>query len=724
VEQVSVVSSVGEGAIVGGARGRLRYAPPVLLGAFLLFLVQPLIARYILPWFGGGPSVWTTCMLFFQVALLLGYAYAHLLVSRWAPQTQALVHMALLVGSVGLLLVLGKRWGTPILPGAAWKPMDAEAPVRHIVVLLAVAVGLPYFVLATTSPLLQSWFSLANPGRSPYRLYTLSNVGSLAALLSYPFVVEPTLTVRAQAQAWTAAYLVFCAFCAYCGLDALRAARPGREEAGASDHAEPAEPTRPAWTTGLLWVALPALASVMLLAVTNELCQEVAVIPFLWVLPLSLYLLSFIICFAGDRWYSRGAFSLLLLLAVPLTAAILPRADELPMRVQILAHSVTLFVCCMVCHGELVALKPHPRYLTAFYLAVAVGGALGGVFVGVIAPVVFNWFWELLIGLVLCWLLGLQAAYRALPIQRRYLRLVAVMSLLVCGGLAGSKCLDMLHRRDECLLITRNFYGVLTILNEDANDPTQHRHTLLNGRIIHGYQFQAADRRQQPVSYYGPTSGVGLAVRCHPRRGAPTPEQQRLRIGVVGLGTATMAAWARPGDYVRFYEINPTVLALATDARYFTYLRDCPARWDVVLGDARLSLERELRSGPQQFDILVLDAFSSDAIPAHLLTQEAFAVYLAHLRDQNSILAVHVSNKVLDLRPVVWALAAHFGLASAAIYARGDDDLTYTSDWMLLTRNPEFLRWPPVAEHASPPESGQTLRLWTDDFHNLFQIMK
>jgi hypothetical protein len=709
----------------------LRYALPITLGAFLLFQVQPMIAKHILPWFGGTPAVWTTCMLFFQVLLLAGYAYSHLLVCRLSPRGQAVLHTAVMVASLALLVGMVRAWGVPLVPGANWKPADSDFPIPRIVLLLTVAVGLPYFVLATTSPMLQAWFGRVRPGVSPYRLYTLSNAGSLLALLSYPVLVEPHLALRGQAGVWAVAYALFVVGYIYCAVaEGTLFGRAGRDAtcelplAAADGPVAIAPPTEaaPSRRRLLLWVALPALASVLLLATTNQMCQEVAVIPFLWVLPLSVYLLSFIICFDNPRWYSRSVYVPIMMLAVPQAFYVPLRQEELNIRLQVGALALALFVCCMVCHGELVALKPGPRRLTGFYLAVAIGGALGGLLVGLLAPVVFTGFWELYVALGLAWLLGLGVLFwrpfLPLPTSR------AVGYVLVAFTLA-LPLITILRPSDNVPVIFRgrNFYGVLRITDEYVGDAANRRHVLVHGRIKHGWQYLDASKRRKPNSYYALDSGIGLALTNHPRRLAAA--HPGLRIGCIGLGTGTLAVYGQSGDYLRFYEINPRVLELARDPRYFTYLADCPGQVEVALGDGRLSLERELQQGGgQRFDVLALDAFSSDAIPAHLLTREAFELYLRHLRDDQSILAVHISNRALDLRPVVYTVADELGMGVATIH-NPDEGLEVTaSDWMLMTRNPAFLQSPRIAAASIPRDESRPFRLWTDDYYNLFQIIK
>ena len=695
----------------------LQFALPIFLGAFLLFQIQPIIARCILPWFGGTPAVWTTCMLFFQVLLLGGYAYAHWVVTRLRPRGQAVAQGVLVTLSLALMGLLAWRWGVPIIPDSSWKPPTPDFPIPRIIALLTVAVGLPYFVLSTTSPLLQSWFARALPGKSPYRLYTLSNVGSLLALLSYPFLIEPALAMRAQAAVWSVGYVAFVVGYLVCVVVAAKTAGPAVEEATAAvDEGVPLTPRQK-----LLWIALPALASTLLLAVTNQMCQEIAVIPFLWIVPLSLYLLTFIICFDNPRWYSRSVYLPLLLASVPLLAAVMHRPDDLALKVQLPVYCGVLFICCMFCHGETVARKPRPRYLTSFYLAISIGGAVGGLFVALLAPLIFKRFYELHVALALCWALALVMLWRwqavsAMVRQPAACALVAASLLLPVWSMTRPAA-----GNSRVLLSSRSFYGTFYVKDENAQDPALHRHKLVHGGTVHGLQYCAPDYRRVPVSYYTPTSGIGLALQYHPRRLAGLP----LRIGVVGLGTGTLATYGRSGDALRYYEINPRVVAMAEDPRYFSFLSDCPARVSIALGDARLSLERELKEmGSQQFDVLALDAFSSDAIPAHLLTREALALYLQHLRKPDGILAIHTSNRSLNLQPIAFGLADSYVLQSALVIDPSKQRSAYASEWVLCTPSPTALQYPAIQKAAHSRPQWRQLRLWTDDYYNLYQILK
>jgi hypothetical protein len=781
----------------------LPYAVTIFLSAFLLFEVQLFLAKYILPWFGGVPAVWTTCMLFFQVLLLGGYGYAHWLAGQRSTTTQRAIHLSLIAASIAVISGFAYAWGTPLLPDDSWKPDADETPILYILMLLTVSVGLPFFVLSATNPLLQAWFSRAQPGVSPYRLYSLSNLGSLLGLVSYPFAIEVLVPLREQSWLWAGGYLAFCL-----GIVATGWRLGHARNAPKHSHIDK-ESTPPGKGQYAFWFALAACASVLLLATTNQMTQEIAVVPFLWMLPLTLYLLSFILCFDSDRWYSRRLYLPALVTMLALVTLLMEHGLKTHIFGQITIYSLTLFVACMVCHGELARLKPNPRHLTAYYLAISLGGAFGGVFVGILAPYWFLGFWEMPIGLVACCLLALAvmwsdkhsilhqgsripayvllaaalllggfvfsdmlidadsaaslyAAFGGGPLVllagaagvmlsigvlsgfrprraisgmlvARWLGIAhtdrqarvrlktgsALAALLVFGAIQLSIATDPM---EDTVLVTRNFYGLLAVMRHDADDPKENALTLRHGRITHGLQYQASERRLEPNTYYGPNSGISYAFRNHPKRLYASP----LRVAVIGLGTGTLAAYGRRGDDFRFYEINPDVIDMAWGGNAtFTYLNDTPASVSVVLGDARLALEREASNDePGDFDMLVIDAFSSDSIPVHLLTREAVEIYLDRLADRGG-LAIHISNRYVDLWPVVSRLAREFGLYHALIDSDGKEAPgEYSSHWALLSRDPWVVNTQAIARVMDKTPATTRARLWTDDYSNVFQVVR
>lgn len=702
-------------------------AVTTLVSAFLLFQVQPLISKMILPWFGGSTAVWTTCMLFFQSLLLGGYAYAHLLTVLRRPFLQAGIHLLLLAIAVLAL---------PINPDSVWKPPDSNYPTWRILLLLLANVGLPYFLLSSTAPLIQTWYGHVYRGRSPYRLYALSNLGSFAALLSYPFLFEPSFTTKTQGTLWSLTFGIFALLCGCLAVGIWRLRPPAAAPAkrATSTSGPDTEETSRCMTPldRLSWLLLSALGSVMLLAVTNHICQDVAVVPFLWVAPLSLYLLSFVICFDRESWYSRRLIGLFTAVTTVAASAVMldDHIDTLlgglstrfvlsdytdSLVVELCIFLACLFSACMLCHGELVRRKPPSQHLTVFYLFIAAGGASGGVLVAVISPLVFNSFLELNLGLLIVFVLA--ALLVAVEGEKTWLAgrrwLQWALSLAAVGGFLVVGQAQMMQIHADFVAAKRNFYGVLRVEEDLTGDADSHTRQLTHGRVVHGVQYLALGKQDISTFYYGETSGIAIAMRRYPRTGP-------MRVGAVGLGIGTVAALAKDGDCFRFYEINPDVVDLAN--RHFTYLRRSKATIEIALGDARLSLERE---PPQDFDIILLDAFSSDAIPAHLLTKEACIVYLRHLKPQG-VLVVHVSNWHLNLVPVVVGLADHFQMQAVFIERFGEETgAEAPSDWILLSNNEDFLNDAEVRTAGVRIDGANVpLLLWTDQYSNLFQILK
>jgi len=672
----------------------LLYALTIFASAFLLFLVQPIMAKQILPWFGGSAAVWTTCLVFFQFLLLFGYAYSDWTTRRLAARRQVTLHIVLLVASLASL---------PVIADAAWKPAGDEDPAWRILGLLTVTIGLPYFLLSTTGPLVQAWFARTFPAGTVYRLFALSNFGSLLALIAYPFAVEPWITTPQQSWGWSAGYAMFVVLCVG---SALYSARARPQAAGAAEAVTvPNDGPPPTAGNYAMWLLLSAMGSFMLLAVTNHITHDVASVPFLWILPLTLYLLTFILCFEGRGWYHRYAFLGPLLVVVGAMAwALHTERGIMDIKEAIPLNLVGLFVMCMFFHGELAALKPAPRHLTSFYLMVSLGGALGGLAVGLVSPKLFNTYYEFGVGLAATLLIAayvMRAMHPAVP-----------MLVLAAFGFTGFHLYHYtLTLYKDARVMTRNFYGAMRVKEVDAEDEKTAVRRLIHGVIMHGEQYLAPDRRREPTTYYGPASGIGRAIN-------DLRSSLAVRVGVVGLGTGTLAVYGRSGDVYRFYEINPQVVEIAR--KEFRFLNDSSARIETVLGDARLAMERE---PAQNYDLLVIDAFSSDSIPVHLITREALAVYLRHLKP-DGVIAFHVTNRFLQLAPVVKRIADEYRLHTALISDEAEDTSFSRTDWVLVTRNQALLERPAIADFASEIEDIPGLRVWTDDFNNLFQILK
>ena len=679
-------------------------AATIFLSAFLLFQVQPVVGKLVLPWFGGSAGVWTTCLLFFQLLLLLGYLYAHLVVRHLSHWWQVRLHGGLLLAA---LLTL------PLRLHPLFRPADGTEPLARLLALLVLTVGLPYLLLSSTGPLVQAW--VARRGHVPYRLFALSNLASMLALLSYPLVVEPFVPLRAQSWLWSAGFVAFAVL-------VFTLARRNAQERPLEPVIQESE-AAPAVGMKVLWIVFAAVPSMLLMAVTTHLSTNVAPIPFLWVLPLALYLLSFILCFEGTRWYWRGLFlGLLPVLLTVMTLSLKPNfrlADYHfqalntaagwlgSIRGQVVLFSGGLFVICMMAHGELARRRPRPQFLTGFYLRISLGGALGGCFVALLAPRLFTTYLELPLGLVaVAVIAALALVWDSSP--RRWWRPLAAGAWFLLAAALGLVAFG-LNRDASRLTVTRgrNFYGTLAVYD----NPEGTWRTLAHGTITHGGQFLDPAKAGIPGTYYSRDSGVGLAIAS--LSAAPR------KLGVVGLGSGSLAAYGRPEDRIRFYEINPLVEPFAR--RYFTFLGQGRAAAEVVLGDARLSLEAE---PPQGYDLLAIDAFSGDAIPVHLLTHEAFALYFRHLAP-GGVLAVHVSNKYLDLKPVVRAAVNAFGQTARLVDTESDAGAgAFGSTWLLVTRDAAFFDRPAFQKNGDVSLLPAAALLWRDDYSNLFRVLK
>lgn len=673
------------------------FAATIFLSAFLLFLVQPMIAKQILPWFGGAAGVWTTCLVFFQCALLAGYAYPDLIARKLQPKKQAWLHTALLLGSC---LVL------PVIAGDFWKPAGEANPIFGILALLAGVIGLPYVMLSTTSPMVQTWYARAYPGASPYRLFALSNLASMLALLSYPFLIEPTLGVKQQAWIWSGLYglfVVLATACAFRSAHAATAAGPA-----AAQDVDQTDVPAPAAATQIMWCALSATGSILLLGISNHVTQNISSIPLLWVVPLALYLLTFILSFDGQGWYKRKAFMVAtgVWLAAMGATLIAPQL-KFELKFQIVLFFSGLFVVCMFCHGELTHLKPAPRFLTRFYLMIALGGALGAILTGILAPLLLPAYYEFELGLTLAAVLLYLRLKSSTTAEFPSLRTgMACAGLLVAGGI-GITVTQIVNYNKDAVFTGRNFYTVLRVKEYGTPGEDTHSRVLVHGVINHGEQFLSPKYRRSATRYYSNDAGIGRAL-------ISKYDKPAVKVGILGLGAGAVSVYARKSDHWRMYEINPMVLDIAR--RDFTYLADSPAKIDVVLGDGRLAIERE---APQGYDLLAMDAFSSDSVPAHLITSEAFTAYERHLKP-DGILAIHVSNRFIDLAPAIKALADQHGFHGVIVYETG----ATVSDWILLSKDKSVLAHPRIADGAQALPEKKGMKPWTDDFHNLVQVLR
>jgi hypothetical protein len=659
------------------------YAATIFLSSFLLFLVQPIIAKQILPWFGGSAGVWTTCLVFFQSVLLAGYAYADW-TTRLGSRRQAYLHVALLAVSLACL---------PIIASSSWKPQGNEEPILRILLLLAATIGLPYFLLSTTTPLLQAWYWRRFQSAVPYRLFALSNFASLLALLGFPLLFEPAFDLKQLGWSWS---FVYAGFALLCGVVGLMSAN------GAATFAGPRASTpKVAMADQLLWLGLSAMGSIMLLAVTNHITQNISSVPFLWVLPLAIYLITFILAFDHPRWYVRPLFVALLLVLVPAMAYFVP---SLNLRVAAPLYLVGLFFTCMFCHGELARAKPDPAHFTRFYLMISLGGALGAVLVAIIAPLVLPGYFEL--GIVLLVLALVVAMRLQRPALWGGVAVAAATAVFIVQGMYGYV--------QGMRVMERDFYGV--VRTADHPDPVPYR-SMYHGGIMHGGQLLGDSFRNTPADYFGPTSGYGR-VFTSLREIAP---RQKLSVGVIGLGAGVIAAWMKPGDRLVFYEISPRVVEIAH--REFTFLSDTAAKTEIVLGDGRLSLERE---PPRGYDVLGIDAFSGDSIPMHLVTREAMALYVKHIKP-DGVIVFQATNRYIDLLPVVKRLAAEFGMEAVNVsdnpdVAEGPEYWYSATDQVIVTRNRKLLER--IDDFSDDIEDRASLPTFTDSHHNLLRILK
>ena len=636
-------------------------------------------------------------MLFFQSLLLLGYLYTHWMMRYLSTPRQSFLHIALLLLCLFFL---------PISPSEALKPQGSENPTGLILYLLGVTIGLPYMVLSTTGPLVQAWFAKERSDVVPYRLFALSNLGSMLALLAYPLVIESALPTRMQSWTWSAFFVVFVGCCVYLSRRSLALGDASPATPGmAKGIAEVPAPT-PTLGQQLIWVALAACPSMLMVADTSFMTENIAPIPLMWVMPLALYLLSFIICFEMPSWYKRVVWLPLLVLSLALLAY-LPNLGigEWPVSLSVGLNLLSFFVVCMACHGELALQKPNPRHLTSYYLMLSVGGFLGGFFVGVIAPYFFNSNYEFAVGLVLSAAVVLTALIGPAEGLARSWRIpVGVLGGAISMALVWASVSYHQSKSEGVTWKARNFYGSLKMYEYGGY------RRMLHGQIIHGQQYVSDDLRRLPTTYFTPASGVGLAMLAKGEKGP-------LHVGVLGLGVGTLVAYGRAGDVYRLYEIDPLVIELAQEK--FTYLSDTPAKLEIILGDGRLQLERE---PSQQFDVLVMDAFSGDSVPVHLLTLEAFAIYFNHLKT-DGVLAMNVTNAFLDLVPVLKRAADHYGKHIRLLEHPGDQGFAFASRWIVITDSKDFFDQTSL-QAMREVDAPKDFVAWRDDYSSLLAVLK
>ena len=737
----------------------IGFAAPLLLSAILLFWVEPMFAKMVLPLLGGTPAVWNTCMVFFQTGLLAGYAFAHSTTQRLGVRRQSALHVFVLFGAVLVLPV-------HIVFFRNWPPPSGHNPIPWLLMILLVSVGLPFFVLSTVSPTLQTWYAnTANSGRSdPYFLYSASNLGSILGLLSYPVLIEPYFPLAEQSRLWTAGYLSLIALDVVCALRLWRSHAPDHYPSPFLNSAEFAAGVEPVPAPGLWqrlrWVALAFVPSSLMLGVTTSFTTDFPPIPLFWVVPLAVYLLTFILVFAKKPFVSPELMNERLPFLI--LAALFPviSKTEWPVWLVIALDLLALFAVSAMSHGGLAQTRPPSTHLTEFYLWISLGGVLGGVFNALIAPLVFKRVLEYPLALILAALLRLPPGSRTK--QTKYVRLLDYGMPLVLAGMIAALlrsarafglqpgeglqllvfapalvlCLSFGKRPLRFALGTialfvsssfydgpygkplyadRSFFGVSRV----TTDASKKFHLLFHGSTLHGMQSLDARRGREPLTYYSRTGPIGDVF-------AALEGSSRLqRVAIVGLGAGSLASYGKPGQELTFYEIDPTVERIARRSQYFTFLRDSPAKVGVVLGDARLSL---VHAPDRGYGLIILDAFSSDTVPVHLLTREAIRLYFSKLAD-GGVLAFHISNRYLDLRPVLGDLAAD---ANAFCLLGNDSNISPAEEndgkraslWVVMTRQEKDLgglvrgsRWTVLsAEPRKPP--------WSDDFSNIVSVIR
>jgi len=700
------------------------YLVLAFVSAFELFLVQPLIAKYILPWFGGTASVWTACLLFFQAALFVGYLYAFM-ISKVRIKLQITVHTLLIAVSLAAIGLQFYFWHIPLLPPHTLLSEDiAGSPTVAVLLLLTISVGLPYIMLASTSPMVQAWFYGAKDDQKKpiFFFYAVSNAGSLLSLLLYPFLLEPLLTLSRQAELWSLGYVIFAIACTASAIFAAKGSSKADAEESPRSHAPTAAISPYA---AIQWLALSAVATILLIAFTNQICANVAPVPLLWLLPLAIYLISFILCFSSHATHIPTIAAVLML---PLTALILfITKHELQLGIipQLAAYFITLFCGCMMTLGLLHKLRPATSKITFYYLMIALGGAIGGILVGIAAPIVFNDYLELrailMVTTIICvWILRDKKWMSSWQVP------LYISALTIIGLLTHTP-----QRAKQTVVDkSRGFYGALKVMREDQPHDV-HVYSLMHGKICHGIQFDSGPLSRRPTAYFGPQSGIGIAFANHPKRKANADsttgetDRQPMRVAVLGMGIGTVAAYAEKGDDFRFYELSPDVIRIATNTAWFTYLANCRGKAEIIPGDARISLEKELKeNGPANYDIINMDAFNGDAIPVHLLTVEAFATYLKDLNPKDGVLAIQITNMYLDLVPVLAGIAEYYNLYGYVIEGKGDLHVTSDTRWVLLSRDKEYkIKVPAGAKVSRLDTNGKTI-LWTDDFSNILSVMK
>ena len=677
----------------------LAFRSTIFLSAFLLFSVQPMIAKILLPWFGGSTTVWTISLVFFTSSLLLGYLYAHV-IGGLKPRTQLVVHTVFMIVTIGLLITLWNAWGSPITPSLFFKP-NPTAPIRSLFGLLFLTIGIPYFLLAATTPLIQSWFHKTFHG-APYKLYSVSNIGSLGALLCYPIIIEPFLDVSTQGRIWAICFFVFTLLLFTCGWAFMMAVHAQTKSVVNKESSSKQEI--------FYWIVLSAIPAFFLVTVTNTITQGVASAPFLWVLPLALYLLTFIIVFDD---FEMPSYMLGGSLIFSSALAMFVLQNQLSATVTNLTGvlAALLFFVCLYFHQWLFETRPLPTRLTTYYVYLSLGGALGTIIASLVVPLVFVKSIELLVAVLIVFYFAVHRLFNTVDLfkTKSVLRRLFMTLLFISFVLVVYK---QINQNPDIIFETRNFYGSISVSQKSVGDDQVR--LLMNGRILHGLQVITSDQSSTPSTYYAESSGIGQQIRFM--------QEQRSsnRFGLVGLGSGTLAAYCKDGDKYQFFEIDPDVVSIAYNQ--FTFLSHCSGS-SVVLGDARLSLEQEQTEQKERFNLLAIDAFTDDSIPVHLLTSEALDLYLDRL-NTDGVIAFHVSNRFLDLVSVLKGLAQSHELHGVVVRDTNKTDVyKCESVWVLLSKNTSSLKDVFDGDVRRIEDIEKTV-YWIDAFSNLLSVVR
>lgn len=680
-------------------RSYLLYASTIFLSAFLLFVIQPIAGKHILPYFGGSSAVWATSLAFFTGMLFFGYLYVYVITSLSARR-QALIHLCVIALASAAMLLGLYNWHS-LYPSFDWTIGSTRAPTLNVLLALALGIGAPYFLLSTTGPLLQYWWGMS-ARKEAYKLYALSNLGSLIALAGFPFVIEPNIPLPTGETIWAVLFLLYAAVSAVICIGHLRL-----KHADESVNTTSVPPTPV--STWALWIALAALPSYMLVATTTVLTQVVAPVPLLWTVPLALYLITFIIAFSG---WGKSIFLPLLVLGAGHAAYMYTTGDYYDLVSRVSWYLVLLLLCGLLCHARLYHIRPDTRRLPFFYLLLSAGGMMGALAASIGAPLLFHEFWEFPFGL------ALTVAFAGAILSEQFFprilsadKIILARVLFVCGVMV--LFVNLIGEDDgTASLSSRNFYGPAQVrFHEDVT-------VLMHGGTLHGSQPTPKGLQYLPTSYYVSSSGLGRAMLYE----QDTRKNRDVRVGIIGLGTAAIASYCRDGDAFVFYEIDSRIEKIART--YFSYLSHC-AGSEVRLGDGRLVLQSEARAGKLgQYDLMVVDAFSDDTIPVHLLTLQSVALYAEHLRDKEGIIAIHVSNRYLDLAPIVLRIAAQSRMDAMVITDSGDSsEYGSATKWVLLTRSPKAFAATVFAGAGSRLPDITNTPVWTDDYTSIFPIV-